>query len=66
MIESNYSFGIERDEEQLKRNNFDHRKWSNPLEIQSGSRFSFVMCTEVYPQTTECTHYEVLLRVRPR
>ncbi|EPS98702.1 hypothetical protein FOMPIDRAFT_60813 [Fomitopsis schrenkii] len=34
MIDSNYSFGIERDEEQLKRNNFDHRKWSNPLEIQ--------------------------------
>ncbi|KAH9828727.1 phospholipid:diacylglycerol acyltransferase [Rhodofomes roseus] len=34
MIESNYSFGIERDEEQLKRNNFDHRKWTNPLEIQ--------------------------------
>lgn len=34
MIESNYSFGIERDEEQLKRNNKDHRKWSNPLEIQ--------------------------------
>ncbi|KAH9917564.1 phospholipid:diacylglycerol acyltransferase [Fomitopsis serialis] len=34
MIDSNYSFGIERDEEQLKRNNKDHRKWSNPLEIQ--------------------------------
>ncbi|KAI0724123.1 phospholipid:diacylglycerol acyltransferase [Fomitopsis betulina] len=34
MIESNYSFGIERDEEQLKRNNLDPRKWSNPLEIQ--------------------------------
>ncbi|KZT69720.1 LACT-domain-containing protein [Daedalea quercina L-15889] len=34
MIESNYSFGIERDEEQLKRNNLDHRKWTNPLEIQ--------------------------------
>ena len=35
MIESNYSFGIERDEEQLRRNNLDHRKWTNPLEIQS-------------------------------
>ncbi|PPQ62922.1 hypothetical protein CVT24_006162 [Panaeolus cyanescens] len=34
MIESNYSYGFERDEEQLKRNNGDHRKWTNPLEIQ--------------------------------
>jgi phospholipid:diacylglycerol acyltransferase len=29
---SNYSFGIERDEEVLKRNDFDHTKWTNPLE----------------------------------
>ncbi|KAI0960724.1 hypothetical protein AcV7_000028 [Taiwanofungus camphoratus] len=34
MVSSNYSFGIERDEEALKRNNLDHRKWTNPLEIQ--------------------------------
>ncbi|KAI0743664.1 phospholipid:diacylglycerol acyltransferase [Daedaleopsis nitida] len=34
MLESNYSFGIERDVEQLKKNNLDFRKWSNPLEIQ--------------------------------
>lgn len=34
MIATNYSFGIERDEEELKRNNFDHTKWSNPLEVQ--------------------------------
>ncbi|KAH9927405.1 LACT-domain-containing protein [Amylocystis lapponica] len=34
MIASNYSFGIERDEDALKRNNEDHRKWTNPLEIQ--------------------------------
>ncbi|KAF9564814.1 phospholipid:diacylglycerol acyltransferase [Agrocybe pediades] len=33
MLESNYSNGIERDEKQLKRNNADHRKWSNPLEV---------------------------------
>ena len=32
MMATNYSFGIERDEEALKRNNFDHTKWSNPLE----------------------------------
>ncbi|KAG8885161.1 hypothetical protein FRB97_001979 [Tulasnella sp. 331] len=34
MIYTNYSIGMERDEEQLKRNNEDHRKWTNPLEIQ--------------------------------
>ncbi|BGP52725.1 phospholipid:diacylglycerol acyltransferase [Rhodotorula sphaerocarpa] len=34
MLATNYSLGIERDEEQLKRNNHDHTKWSNPLEVQ--------------------------------
>ncbi|KAG8221338.1 Lecithin:cholesterol acyltransferase-domain-containing protein [Butyriboletus roseoflavus] len=34
MISTNYSFGIERDEEVLARNNFDNRKWTNPLEIR--------------------------------
>lgn len=34
MMATNYSNGIERDEEQLARNNLDHRKWTNPLEVQ--------------------------------
>ena len=34
MLASNYSFGIERDEEKLKANNLDFTKWTNPLEIQ--------------------------------
>ncbi|GAA5980923.1 hypothetical protein JCM10908_003920 [Rhodotorula pacifica] len=34
MLATNYSFGIERDEEQLKKNAHDHTKWSNPLEVQ--------------------------------
>ncbi|KAF8160852.1 Lecithin:cholesterol acyltransferase-domain-containing protein [Crassisporium funariophilum] len=34
MLESNYSYGIERDEQQLIRNDADHRKWSNPLEVR--------------------------------
>jgi len=34
MMASNYSYGLERDVEQLKRNNLDHRKWTNPLEHQ--------------------------------
>ncbi|KAA1470647.1 phospholipid/diacylglycerol acyltransferase [Dentipellis sp. KUC8613] len=32
MIETNYSYGIERDEKQLKKNDADPRTWSNPLE----------------------------------
>jgi phospholipid:diacylglycerol acyltransferase len=34
MIESNYSYGFESDEAVLKENNGDHRKWTNPLEVQ--------------------------------
>ncbi|KAF9228378.1 LACT-domain-containing protein [Gyrodon lividus] len=34
MIWTNYSFGIERDEEVLKKNDLDHRKWTNPLEMR--------------------------------
>ncbi|CDO75696.1 hypothetical protein BN946_scf184585.g9 [Trametes cinnabarina] len=34
MLETNYSFGIERDVEKLKANNLDFKKWTNPLEIQ--------------------------------
>lgn len=31
---SRAQFGIERDEAQLIKNNGDHAKWSNPLEVQ--------------------------------
>ncbi|KAI0276276.1 LACT-domain-containing protein [Russula aff. rugulosa BPL654] len=34
MIATNYSYGIERDEEALKLNDLDHTKWTNPLEIR--------------------------------
>jgi hypothetical protein len=34
MIATNYSFGIEREEAQLKRNDVDHTKWTNPLEVR--------------------------------
>ncbi|KAJ7647620.1 phospholipid:diacylglycerol acyltransferase [Roridomyces roridus] len=34
MMETNFSFGIERDEAVLKANGADHRKWTNPLEVQ--------------------------------
>ncbi|ADV21626.1 phospholipid:diacylglycerol acyltransferase [Cryptococcus gattii E566] len=34
MMESNYSQGFETDVKKLKENGKDHRKWSNPLEVQ--------------------------------
>jgi len=34
MFESNYSIGFETNEKKLKENHKDHRKWTNPLEVQ--------------------------------
>ncbi|WVF71237.1 hypothetical protein IAT40_006037 [Kwoniella sp. CBS 6097] len=34
MMDLNYSVSFETDDEQLKRNDRDHRKWSNPLEVR--------------------------------
>ncbi|KAK1230496.1 phospholipid:diacylglycerol acyltransferase [Marasmius sp. AFHP31] len=34
MMATNYSFGIERNEEALDRNDLDHTKWMNPLEVR--------------------------------
>ncbi|CAK5281824.1 unnamed protein product [Mycena citricolor] len=34
MMATNFSVGIERDEEVLRKNNEDPTKWSNPLEVQ--------------------------------
>nr|XP_019011204.1 phospholipid:diacylglycerol acyltransferase [Kwoniella pini CBS 10737]OCF49985.1 phospholipid:diacylglycerol acyltransferase [Kwoniella pini CBS 10737] len=34
MMESNYSVGFEGNVEQLKKNDRDHTKWSNPLEVR--------------------------------
>jgi phospholipid:diacylglycerol acyltransferase len=34
MIETNYSYGFESDAGKLKENDNDHRKWTNPLEVQ--------------------------------
>lgn len=32
MLATNFSYGIEKDEEKLKANDHDHTKWTNPLE----------------------------------
>ncbi|KAF8629410.1 hypothetical protein AX15_003464 [Amanita polypyramis BW_CC] len=34
MLGANYSWGIERDEDVLRRNDLDHTKWTNPLEVR--------------------------------
>jgi hypothetical protein len=34
MMAENYSIGFERDERQLKRNDADPTKWTNPLEVR--------------------------------
>ncbi|KAH9973691.1 Lecithin:cholesterol acyltransferase-domain-containing protein [Lactifluus volemus] len=34
MIATNYSYGIEREEDVLRLNDLDHTKWTNPLEIR--------------------------------
>ena len=34
MIATNYSYGIERNVDELKRNDLDPTKWTNPLEVR--------------------------------
>jgi len=34
MMQTNYSYGIERDPAKLEANDLDHTKWTNPLEIR--------------------------------
>ncbi|KAE9399765.1 Lecithin:cholesterol acyltransferase [Gymnopus androsaceus JB14] len=58
MMDTNYSFGIERDEEVLKRNNLDHRKWTNPLEVQLPNAPSMKMfCVYGHGKETERSYW---------
>ncbi|KAI0633488.1 LACT-domain-containing protein [Trametes polyzona] len=58
MMASNYSFGIERDEEKLKANNVDFTKWSNPLEIQLPHAPSMKMyCVYGHGKETERSYW---------
>lgn len=34
MLATNFSYGIEMDEEKLEENDHDHTKWTNPLEVR--------------------------------
>ncbi|GAA5934883.1 hypothetical protein JCM1841_002853 [Sporobolomyces salmonicolor] len=58
MLASNFSFGIERDEEQLIKNNDDHRKWSNPLEVQLPKAPNMtIYCLYGYGKETERAYF---------
>ena len=64
MIATNYSYGIERDEEALKRNDLNHTKWTNPLEIRYYAMLSFRNMDHHQLrgfQTTGCTVTGILL-----
>jgi hypothetical protein len=64
MMATNYSYGIERDEEALKRNDLDHTKWTNPLETRYYAILLF-RNMDRHPlhgfQTTGCTVAGILL-----
>ena len=60
MIQSNYSYGIERDKVQLELNDGDHTKWSNPLEVRYAALCLLEPCAE-NGQTPACTFNENLL-----
>jgi phospholipid:diacylglycerol acyltransferase len=54
MFESNYSTGFETDVKQLQKNHKDHRKWSNPLEVQLPNAPSMkIYCLYGYGKETE-------------
>ncbi|KZV82876.1 LACT-domain-containing protein [Exidia glandulosa HHB12029] len=58
MVASNYSYGIERDDERLKANDRDHTKWSNPLEIRLPNAPSMkLVCVYGHGKETERSYW---------
>ncbi|KAJ3998713.1 phospholipid:diacylglycerol acyltransferase [Lentinula boryana] len=58
MMATNYSFGMERDEEALKRNDLDHTKWTNPLEVKLPNAPSMKMfCVYGHGKETERSYW---------
>ncbi|KAK0504549.1 phospholipid:diacylglycerol acyltransferase [Armillaria luteobubalina] len=58
MMETNYSVGIERDEATLKRNDGDHTKWTNPLEVRLPNAPSMKMyCVYGHGKETERSYW---------
>ncbi|KAJ3784308.1 phospholipid:diacylglycerol acyltransferase [Lentinula aff. detonsa] len=58
MMATNYSFGMERDEEALNRNDLDHTKWTNPLEVKLPNAPSMKMfCVYGHGKETERSYW---------
>ncbi|EKM53495.1 uncharacterized protein PHACADRAFT_197922 [Phanerochaete carnosa HHB-10118-sp] len=58
MIATNYSYGIERDEEKLKANNLDYRTWTNPLEVQlPNAPTTKIFCVYGHGKETERSYW---------
>ncbi|KAL0568627.1 phospholipid:diacylglycerol acyltransferase [Marasmius crinis-equi] len=58
MMATNYSFGIERNEEALTRNDLDHTKWMNPLEVRLPRAPSMKMyCVYGHGKETERSYW---------
>jgi len=58
MVAANYSYGIERDEDILVRNDQDHRKWSNPLEVRLPNAPSMkIFCVYGHGKETERSYW---------
>ncbi|KAJ3861987.1 phospholipid:diacylglycerol acyltransferase [Lentinula novae-zelandiae] len=58
MMATNYSFGIERNEDALNRNDRDHTKWTNPLEVKLPNAPSMKMfCVYGHGKETERSYW---------
>ncbi|GAA5888949.1 hypothetical protein JCM16303_004681, partial [Sporobolomyces ruberrimus] len=58
MLASNFSVGFERDVEKLIKNNDDHTKWSNPLEVQLPKAPNLtITCLYGYGKETERAYF---------
>ncbi|KAG7090994.1 hypothetical protein E1B28_010061 [Marasmius oreades] len=58
MMATNYSFGIERDEGALDRNDLDHTKWTNPLEVRLPNAPSMkIYCVYGHGKETERSYW---------
>ncbi|GJJ11891.1 hypothetical protein Clacol_006129 [Clathrus columnatus] len=61
MMKTNYSIGVERDEKALIKNDGDHRKWSNPLEIRLPNAPSMkIYCIYGHGKATERGYWRTI------
>ncbi|KAG6911172.1 hypothetical protein DXG01_003912 [Tephrocybe rancida] len=73
MLASNYSYGLERDEAALKRNDLDPTKWTNPLEVRymsGGHERDDITKDDVEqvcrdPSSSDCVDQQAILDLSP-